>query len=124
MSPTHRLARIPLRLAGLCLAAAALAAVSLALMYRGYDNMATGQQQRLPPQGSFRPQQVIGSQPPIRDAPVLAAEQVTREVTDQELVLGVELNGAARAYPINMLTGPTREIINDTLGDTAIAATW
>ena len=26
--------------------------------------------------------------------------------------------------PINMLTNPTREIINDTLGGRSIAATW
>jgi len=43
---------------------------------------------------------------------------------DNELVLGLELNGEARAYPINMLTGPSREIINDTLGGIPIAATW
>ena len=30
----------------------------------------------------------------------------------------------ARAYPINMLTGPHREIINDKIGETAFAATW
>ena len=32
--------------------------------------------------------------------------------------------GQARAYPINMLTGPSREIINDVLGGVPIAATW
>ena len=46
------------------------------------------------------------------------------EIADNELVIGVRINGEARAYPINQRTGPTREIINDTLGGTAIAATW
>ena len=46
------------------------------------------------------------------------------EVVGNELVLGVVVNGKARAYPINMLTGPAREIINDQLGGAAIAATW
>lgn len=46
------------------------------------------------------------------------------DIDDNELVIGVEVNGAARAYPINQLTGPQREIINDVLGGTAIAATW
>jgi len=46
------------------------------------------------------------------------------EIADSELVIGVEIDGQARAYPINQLTGPRREIINDTLGGTAIAATW
>ena len=38
--------------------------------------------------------------------------------------LGVEVGGEARAYPINMLSGPNREILNDTLGGRPIAATW
>ena len=45
-------------------------------------------------------------------------------VEDTELVLGVHLDGEARAYPINTLTGPRREIINDVLGGRSIAATW
>ena len=45
-------------------------------------------------------------------------------IFDDELVLGVVIDGEARAYPINMLTGPTREIINDELSDVVIAATW
>ncbi len=61
---------------------------------------------------------------PIVDAPVLAAAEVTDQVLDHELVLGVVVNGEPRAYPINMLTGPSREIINDTLGGRPIAATW
>ena len=49
---------------------------------------------------------------------------VSNSIFDDELVLGVVIDGKARAYPINMLTGPTREIINDELSDVAIAATW
>ena len=45
-------------------------------------------------------------------------------LADNELVIGVNVDGETRAYPINQLTGPSREIINDTLGGTAIAATW
>ena len=58
----------------------------------------------------------------ITEFPVVAASEI--ELSENELVLGVEMNGEARAYPINMLTGPRREIINDTLGGVAIAATW
>jgi hypothetical protein len=46
------------------------------------------------------------------------------QVAENELVIGVEIDGQARAYPINQLTGPSREIINDVLAGTAIAATW
>jgi len=49
---------------------------------------------------------------------------VTDQVTGKELVIGVVVDGKARAYPINMLTGPSREIINDVLGSRSIAATW
>ena len=45
-------------------------------------------------------------------------------ISANELVIGLTHNGESRAYPINQLTGPRREIINDTLGGTAIAATW
>ncbi len=72
----------------------------------------------------FRPRRVV---PPIRaivDAPHVGAADVDDQVSDGELVLGVVVDGVARAYPINMLCGPRREIINDTLGGFAIAATW
>lgn len=75
-------------------------------------------------QQDFRPRTVVPPMPAITGAPVIAADRVTDQVTDNELVLGVVIKGQARAYPINMLTGPRREIINDTLGGRAIAATW
>jgi hypothetical protein len=61
---------------------------------------------------------------PIVDAPLVAAAEAEDLVSDNELVLGVMIGDEARAYPINMLTGPQREIINDELGGIAIAATW
>ncbi|MCA9217085.1 MAG: DUF3179 domain-containing protein [Planctomycetales bacterium] len=63
--------------------------------------------------------------PPIVNARFVTAAKVDDSiVTDDELVLGVEIEGQARAYPINMICGPRREIINDRLGGRAIAATW
>lgn len=76
------------------------------------------------PPEAFRPQRVLDAQPAIVDPEVLSADEVVHQVEDDELVLGVVLDGTARAYPINMLTGPSREIINDTLAGHAIAATW
>jgi hypothetical protein len=70
------------------------------------------------------PKQVVPPQRPIVDAPVVPAEKAGGKVRANELVLGVALGGRARAYPLNMLTGPRREIINDTLGGRPIAATW
>lgn len=62
--------------------------------------------------------------PAITKVPVQSVAEVKDSLGDEELVLGVEINGIARAYPINMLTGPEREIFNDRLGGRAIAATW
>ena len=61
--------------------------------------------------------------PAINKAPFVEATKVTK-VGEDDLVLALTVKGEARAYPINMLTGPRREIINDTLGGLAIAATW
>ena len=61
---------------------------------------------------------------PIVKAPVIAADEVTDQVLDNDLVLGVVVGNQARAYPIGMLCGPSREIINDVLEGQAIAATW
>jgi len=72
----------------------------------------------------FEPIRVVPPFPAIVDAPFIPGVDVEDEVTGKELVLGVVVDGEARAYPINMLTGPQREIINDHLGGRAIAATW
>lgn len=74
----------------------------------------------------FEPRQVVArSFAAITNAPFVTADDATPElVRDEELVLGVVVQGKARAYPINMLTGPRREIINDELGGQAIASTW
>lgn len=72
----------------------------------------------------FEPRVVIPPDrfPPITEVPVVAGKDA--ELDDSELVLGAVVSGKARAYPINMLTGPSREILNDQLGGVAIAATW
>ena len=73
----------------------------------------------------FRPRVVIKkSFPPITKFPVATAKMAKGKVKNTELVLGVVIEDQARAYPINMLTGPSREILNDSLGGRAIAATW
>ena len=72
----------------------------------------------------YRPIRVADPQPVRTAESVIPASEVKKQVTDGEIVLGITINGRSRAYPINMLTGPKREIINDRLGNTAIAATW
>ena len=73
----------------------------------------------------FHPVTVISrSFPPITDVPIATAAEAEEKLQGSELVLGIVVGDRARAYPINMLTGPQSEIINDTLGDVPIAATW
>ncbi len=72
----------------------------------------------------FKPKRVVKPFKAIEDPKVVEVNESEGLVRDEELVLGVVLEGQARAYPINMLTNPTREIINDRLGGRWIAATW
>lgn len=39
-----------------------------------------------------------------------------------ELVMGVEINGDARAYPVGLLR--RREMVNDIIGNTPVLVTW
>jgi len=83
-----------------------------------------------PRRSSFRPDEfrpfkaLRRPMPAIVDPPTVSAEKARGRLDDGELVLAVEIDGQPRAYPINMLTGPSREIFNDQLGGRAIAATW
>ncbi len=74
--------------------------------------------------GEFKPSKVANAFPAIVNPVIVAADEAERFVEASELVLGVVIDGRPRAYPLNMLTNPTREIINDKLGGVALAATW
>lgn len=90
----------------------------------GFNPREPGRGER-PPVDVFNPVVVEKeARPPIVNAPFIKANAVVDQVRPEELVLGIVIGGEARAYPINMLVGPEREIINDTLGGRAIAATW
>jgi hypothetical protein len=73
---------------------------------------------------SFQPRTLFDPFPVITNVPVVSADEADEDYKDSELVLGVVVDEKPRAYAINMLTQPTREIMNDTLGGRAIAATW
>ena len=57
---------------------------------------------------------------PIYDPQFVSAEASGYD--PQELVMGVEINGDARAYPVGLLR--QREMVNDVVGGTPILATW
>lgn len=77
-----------------------------------------------PHAGNFFPVPVVERFPSVSGFKMVDVAAADAILDDDELVLAVEIDGQARAYPINMLTGPSREIINDQLAGTAIAATW
>lgn len=57
------------------------------------------------------------------DAPTfLRGEAAAVQMTGDEPVLGLRLGGQARAYPLGYLSA--HEIVNDRVGDVAIAVTW
>ncbi len=73
----------------------------------------------------FRPRVVFAhALPAITKLRVYTAQEAQKLLRPDELVLGVVVEGQARAYPINSLTGPHREVFNDTLAGRPIAATW
>lgn len=72
----------------------------------------------------YEPHRALKPLDPIVDPPHVNVEEAMQLLQPNELVLGIELDQDTRAYPINMLTGPRREIFNDALGDRRIAATW
>lgn len=72
---------------------------------------------------SFYPMYAVDPQPKTTFE-IMTVDEAADVVTDDETVLALEINGEARAYPINMMAGPSREIFNDELGGRPIAATW
>lgn len=73
---------------------------------------------------SFYPIEVVPRPPVVKGFEILSVAEAADRIEDEELVLAVEIDGKARAYPLNVMTGPEREVFNDKLGGRAIAATW
>ena len=60
---------------------------------------------------------------PAIDNPVYyPAGEADAEYDPDELILGLSINGDARAYSIGVLS--SHEIVNDTVGDQKISVTW
>ena len=52
----------------------------------------------------------------------VSAAEADEQYSDEELILGVEFNGDARAYSVPLLS--SHEIVNDTVGGVKIVVTW
>ena len=59
--------------------------------------------------------------PPI-DKPIFKPADEVTNVADTEPVIGLEIGGEARAYPLQMMTW--HEIVNDMFGETPVAVTY
>lgn len=57
---------------------------------------------------------------PITEPEFVSADDA--EIADDSWVLGVVVEGRARAYSLNLLNA--HEVVNDRVGDTAFAAVW
>jgi hypothetical protein len=74
--------------------------------------------------GEFDPVQVVRRYPPLSRPPVVTAEAAAGRLGDGEPVLGVVVDGEARAYPIKMIRFINKEVINDTVGGQPILVSW
>lgn len=72
----------------------------------------------------YEPQVAAPAFPAIEQPRAAPASEANKKLRPRDLVLGIALHGKSRAYPINQLTGPSREIFNDSIGGQPIAATW
>ncbi len=52
----------------------------------------------------------------------IAASEAATQLRDDDLVIGVSINGEHRAYGVAYLSG--HEVVNDTVGGRPIAVTW
>lgn len=59
---------------------------------------------------------------PSIDAPKFATIQGSQFVSDSDVVIGLKINGDARAYPLFILVW--HEIVNDIVGDTPVSVTY
>jgi hypothetical protein len=60
--------------------------------------------------------------PSIDDPQFITPDQAQEWLADNEPVIALEINGDARAYPLQILTW--HEIVNDTVGDVPVAVTF
>ncbi len=60
--------------------------------------------------------------PSVDNPEFLDASEASTQIGQQDLIIGVSLNGEHKAYPTAFLS--SREIVNDTIGGVPVAVTW
>ena len=72
--------------------------------------------------GQYRPAVPHDSITPVYVPRIRDPEDLQIPLTPEELVMGIEIDGESRAYPIGLMR--FREMANDTLGGVPILVTW
>lgn len=60
--------------------------------------------------------------PAVREAKFLSADQTRQQLSPDDPVIGVEINGEARAYPVKWMQVP--QIVEDVVGGTPVIVTY
>lgn len=76
---------------------------------------------------AFRPDEIVEVLPPdaipaIHDPEMVPAADAAGDLDDDDKVIGVVIDGEARAYPVRVLSA--HEIVNDEIHGRPIAVTW
>ena len=90
--------------------------LTLPATFRGDDLMDEGRAVKLV---TLLPKDGI---PAIFDPDFVSAAEAGAQLDDEDLVIGVSIEGEHRAYGVAHLS--SHEVVNDTLGGRAIAVTW
>jgi hypothetical protein len=61
---------------------------------------------------------------PNTDLPVTSAGDAQQHLNPNDRVIGLTINGEARAYPLNIINTPGRKVMNDELGGEPVVITW
>lgn len=96
-----------------CVLASAAAACA------GSDSNTVRAEVQLRPGGPVETIEMAVREVPV-DPPTVAAAEI--ELEDDELVIGVVVDGEAVAYPVRYLA--LSEVVNDRVAETAIAPSW
>lgn len=76
-----------------------------------------------PNRGVDRSKTLLWTNMPGVDVPKLSTASEINLADDSE-VIGVEVNGESRAYPLHFLGDLRRQIVNDVIGDTPVSVTY
>jgi hypothetical protein len=78
-----------------------------------------------PTEPTFQPvKKIVVALKPVTSLPSVRGDDPAAGMSDGETVIGIEVAGAARAYPLATMVTPQTEVFNDTVGDHPVVITW